>query len=326
MDTLLQIGLTWNIFLQSLGTWLKTPMLGFSFLGNEYFFLFLLPALYWCFETGTGIRVGVLLLLSTALNDALKMFLHGPCPYWVSPHVTAFTNETSFGAPSGHAQIAASVWGMLASRLHKWWGWLIAILVILLIGISRIYLGVHLPQDVILGWLIGAFLLWLVIRFWTPVSVWVKKMSLGRQILVAFLSSLVLIIFPLLAFLWLKVTNWQAPQAWAAFSTLAVSLSGAFTTGGTLFGLLAGLAWLNKQGGFLTAGPLLQRVLRFLLGLLGVLILYLGLKVVFGFIAPDGETLLPLFLRYIRYTLVGAWVSAFAPWLFIKFKMANKAS
>lgn len=326
METIWNIGITWNIFFQNLGSWLKTPMEVFSFFGTENFFLLLLPALYWCMEAGIGIRVGIILLLSASVNDALKMAFHGPRPYWCSTDVIVYASETSFGVPSGHAQIAFGVWGMLATSISRWWGWLIAILVVLLIGISRLYLGVHFPHDIILGWLIGALLLWLVVRFWKPVTEWLKKMSLGQQILASFLSSLVLILFYLIPFLWLKITNWQPPLAWAEYAKAAVSLKAAFTTAGTLFGLLAGLAWFNHQGGFDTNGPLWKRILRYVLGLVGVLVFYLGLKVLFGLIVPDAEAVLPYILRYIRYVLVGAWISAGAPWFFIKLRLAKKAA
>jgi membrane-associated phospholipid phosphatase len=326
METIWNIGITWNIFFQSLGSWLKTPMEVFSLFGTENFFLMLLPALYWCMETGIGLRVGIILLLSTSVNDALKMAFHGPRPYWYSADVIGYASETSFGVPSGHAQIAFGVWGMLAASIGKSWGWLIAIIVILLIGISRLYLGVHFPHDVILGWLIGALLLWLVLRFWKPVTAWLKKMSLGQQILASFLSSLLLITFSLIPFLWLKITNWQLPQAWAEYAKDALSLSGTFTTAGTLFGLLAGLAWFNHQGGFDASGPLWKRILRYVLGLVGVLVFYLGLKVLFGLIVPDSEAVLPYILRYIRYVMVGAWISAGAPWIFVKLNLAKKAA
>jgi membrane-associated phospholipid phosphatase len=325
METIWNIGITWNIFLQNLGSWLKTPMEVFSFFGTEYFFLLLLPTLYWCFEAGIGLRVGIILILSTSVNDALKMTFHGPRPYWYSTDVIRYASETSFGVPSGHAQIAVGVWGMLAASIRKWWGWLIAILIILLIGISRLYLGVHFPLDVILGWLIGTLLLWLVLLFWKPVSVFLKEMSLGHQILAAFLSGLIIILFSLIPFASLKVTNWQPPQAWARFATEAISLSGAFTMGGTLFGFLAGLAWFNHQGGFSTDGPIWKRFLRFILGVIGTLVLYVGLDVLFGLIAPDSEAVLPYILRYLRYTLIGAWVSAGAPWIFVKLNLAKKA-
>jgi len=326
METIWNIGITWNIFFQNLGSCLKTPMEVFSFFGTENFFLLLLPALYWCMEGGIGLRVGIILLLSASVNDAVKMVFHGPRPYWYSTDVIRYASETSFGVPSGHAQIAFGVWGMLAASIRKWWGWPIAILIIVMIGISRLYLGVHFPHDVILGWLIGALLLWLVLRFWKPVTAWLKKMSLGQQILASFLSSLLLITFSLIPFLWLKITNWQLPQAWAEYAKDALSLSGTFTNAGTLFGLLAGLAWFNHQGGFDASGPLWKRILRYILGMVGVLVFYLGLKVLFGLIVPDSEAVLPYILRYIRYVLVGAWISAGAPWIFVKLKLAKKAA
>jgi membrane-associated phospholipid phosphatase len=326
MEAILNTGITWNFFLQNLGGWLKTPMETISFFGTENFFLILLPLVYWCIEASLGLKVGVILLLSTTLNDSLKLVFHGPRPYWISPDVIGYASETSFGVPSGHAQNAVGIWGMLAVGLRKGWGWLIAVLVILMIGISRLYLGVHFPHDVILGWLIGAVLLWLVLRFWKQVAAWIKKLNLGRQILVFFLVSLVLILLGLLPFLWLKVTNWQPPQAWAQYATQAISMSGPLTAAGTIFGFLTGLAWFNRRGGFNTAGSLGQRTLRFVMGVVGILILYVGLDILFGLIAPDAEALLPYILRYTRYTLVGAWVSAGAPWIFIKLKLADKAA
>jgi hypothetical protein len=62
-----------------------------------------------------------------------------------------------------------------------------------------------------------------------------------------------------------------------------------------------------------------------MLGVVGILVLYVGLDVLFGLITPDAEALLPYLMRYVRYTLVGAWVSAGAPWIFIKLNLAKKA-
>lgn len=324
METIWNIGITWNIFFQNMGSSLKTPMEVFSFFGTEYFFLLLLPALYWCLEASIGLRVGIILLLSTSINEALKLVFHGPRPYWYSTDIIRYAGETSFGVPSGHSQIAFGVWGMLAATIGKWWGWPIAILIIAMIGISRLYLGVHFPHDVLLGWLIGAILLWLVLRLWEPVTTRLKKMNPGQQILIAFLSSLILILLSLIAYLWLKITNWQLPPAWAEYGKNAVSLSGIFTTSGTLFGLLTGLVWLNQRGGFDAGGPLWKRALRYIPGMVGLLVLYFGLKVIFGLIAAQAEGVLPYILRYIRYVLVGAWISAGAPWIFIKLNLAKK--
>jgi hypothetical protein len=293
----------------------------FSFLGTEEFFMLVLPAIYWCLDSSLGIRVAVILMLSVSINDVFKMALHSPRPYWYSTKVHTLATETSFGVPSGHAQNSTVVWGIVAAGLRKWWAWLVAILLILLIGFSRLYLGVHFPHDVLLGLLIGGLLLWLVLRFWDPVVAWAKKKSLSQQIIAAFLASLVLVLLPLIPFVWLKVIHWQPPQEWAAYATQAISLEGASTTAGTFFGLMAGLAWLVHKGGFQTKGLWWQLVLRYLLGVAGVLIIRYGLK----FIFPEGETALAIFFRYVRYTAIGFWVTGGAPWAFIRLKLAEKA-
>jgi hypothetical protein len=49
-----------------------------------------------------------------------------------------------------------------------------------------------------------------------------------------------------------------------------------------------------------------------------------GVDKLFGLIAPDAEALLPFILRFVRYTLVGAWVAGGAPWAFLRLKLAEK--
>lgn len=325
METLLNSGLSVNIFFQQLGSWLKTPMDLFSFLGNEYFFLLLLPTLYWCIEGRTGLQVGIVLLLSLSLNDALKMTLHGPRPYWYSADIIRYAEETSFGVPSGHSQNSVAIWGVLAARIRKWWSWLIAILVIVLVGISRLYLGVHFPHDVLAGWLIGILLLCVVLGLWKPVTTWAKGLSFPRQVLAAFIASLLIFLVSFIPYFWLKSIQYQPPAEWASFATQAISLEGGATAAGTLFGLLAGLAWIDHQGGFSTQGTFLHRLMRFLLGVIGTLVIYAGLKALFGMLATETQPVLFNFLRYVRYFMVGAWVAAGAPWSFIRLKWAQPA-
>jgi membrane-associated phospholipid phosphatase len=320
MQSVLEFGVRLIVALQGVGAWPILSMQFFSLLGTEDFFMLALPILYWCVDSMLGIRVAFISLFSTNLNAAFKLALHGPRPYWYSPKVTALAIETSFGVPSSHAQTAASIWGLLAAYLRKWWGWLVAVLLILLIGISRLYLGVHFPHDVLLGWLIGGIILWLTLRFWDPVIAWAKELSVGWQVLAAFLASLVIFLLPLIPFIWLKGTNWQPPQDWAMFATQALSLAAVATVAGTFFGMLVGLVWLAGQGGFQTKGPWWKLILRYLLGLAGVLVIRYGLKYLF----PSGETALAYFFGYLRYMAIGFWVTGGAPWTFIQVKLAEK--
>jgi membrane-associated phospholipid phosphatase len=328
MEALLNSGINWIVALQGLGGWLTLPMKAFSFLGSEDFFMLILPALYWSISSALGLRVAVILLVGSSLNDALKLAFHGPRPYWFSTKVQAFASEGSFGLPSGHSNAAVGVWGMLASQIKKRWFWITAILVALLIGISRMYLGVHFPTDVFLGWFIGALILWLILRLWDPAAAWLKARPLGIQILAIFAFSLLLMLPALIAAFWLKASGWQIPATWLQNAALAfpqaaidpTSLSGLMTTTGTLFGLGAGLAWLEKHGGFQTHGLWWQRCLRYLVGVVGVLAIRYGLKAIF----PAGETWVGLLFQYLRYAIIGAWISAGAPLLFLALKLSRK--
>ena len=84
MDALVPNGINWIVAIQSLGSWLDAPMVFFSFLGTENFFLLALPLIYWCIDASLGIRVGFILLTSVYLNGIFKLWFAGPRPYWVS--------------------------------------------------------------------------------------------------------------------------------------------------------------------------------------------------------------------------------------------------
>lgn len=318
MDIFLSI----NLALQSLGGWLTGPMEFFSFLGSEDFFLIALPLVYWCIDSALGLRIGAMLLLSNGFNSLFKMSMHGARPYWVSGQVAGMASETSFGVPSGHAQIAAGVWGVAADGLKQTWGWVAASIIIFLIGLSRLYLGVHFLYDVLLGWFLGGVTLWVFLKYWDRIAARLKTFSLVRQITLAFAFSLAMI--ALAALIIFLSRDFVVPAEWVANATRnggeapnPLSMKGIVTPMGTLFGMLAGVAWLAPRGGCPAPGLAWKRALRYAVGVVGVAVFYLGLKIVF----PDGEDVVALVFRYIRYTLVGAWVSAGAPWLFSKMNL-----
>lgn len=320
MHAVLEFGVRLIVALQGWGIWSVLPSKFLSFLGTEDFFIVTLPIIYWCLDSALGIRLVLILLLSSSVSDALKMAFHGPRPYWYSTRVNGLGNESSFGFPSGHAQDAVVVWGTLAAYLRKGWVWFVAILLMFLIGMSRLFLGVHFPHDVFFGWLVGALLLWIFISFWDPLVAWVKKQGMTRQVLGGFLLSLLMICLPLIPYIWLVVTNWAPPQAWASYATQAVSMQSSVSSAGIVFGLILGLAWLGRQGGFQIHGAWWKRTLRYLLGIAGVLAIRSALK----FIFPEGVSFLAYFLRYFRYFLIGLWVTGAAPWLFIRLKLSER--
>ncbi len=325
MDQLHSMEIAVTLFFQSLGGWLTGPMRFFSFFGREEFYLLLMPILYWCVDAAVGLRVGVMLLLAQFTNSFLKLALHGTRPYWFDTRVRALSTETSFGIPSGHSESAAGIWGLMAVLARK--GWITAgcLAVIVLVGLSRIYLGVHFLTDVLSGWLIGGLLVLAFIRWEPAVTRWLKTLPLGALVGLAALTSLGTILVSLLPLaIW---PNYTVPAIWEQNALAAapgvkidpLSIEGVFTIGGTWFGLLAGAAYLyHRWGGFDAGGTGKQRLLRYLIGLVGVLALWYGLGAVF----PRSADWVGYTLRYFRYTLIGLWISALAPLLFARLGIA----
>lgn len=323
MDILIGNGIDWIVAIQSLGSWLELPMMFFTALGNENFFFLVLPLLYWSVDTGLGLRVAFILVTSNYLNSIFKLLFAAPRPFWVSAQVEPFLQENTFGLPSGHAQNAAAFIGIAAAWINKFWVWMVALLLVLLIGFSRLYLGLHFPRDVLAGWVVGYGLLFLFMRAWIPVVAWLRTKTLAQQIALALGVSWIMVLGGILATA--RLEEYVFPAEWVANALRAgpapdpVSVEGTFTSAGSFFGLAAGAAWIASRGGFQTEGPIEKRALRYIMGLLGIAILWFGLGQVF----PDGETVVPLTLRYLRYSLVGFWVTAGAPWLFFHFNLVR---
>jgi undecaprenyl-diphosphatase len=107
---------------------------------------------------------------SEVLNVVAKALFHRE-----RPEFHRLIQETGYSFPSGHSMGAFSLYGVLAYLLWKhiptWWGRLVLVLasgtLILAIGISRIYLGVHYPSDVLGGYLASAF--------WLAASIWIYQ-------------------------------------------------------------------------------------------------------------------------------------------------------
>jgi membrane-associated phospholipid phosphatase len=329
MNPILDWGIHFIAGLQTSAPWLAAPARFFSFLGTEEFYLFLLPFLYWCVNVPLGLRVGVILTVSDSLNIFFKLVFHQPRPYWVSDKVRVIHAETSYGLPSGHAQHAMSVWGTMAAWVKGWLRWLIAAL-IFLIGYSRIVLAVHFPTDVLVGWLIGGVILWSFLKWETAVMAWFNRFTLVQKIGLAFAASMLLLIISLAGLAFLPPAD---PLQWEITAGRAISLApgqsaihprgttGMIGVAGTFFGLVAGAILIFQRGGFDAAGKWSKRALRFGVGIIGLAILWFGLRKLF----PHDASLVSQVLRYLRYAVTSFYVAYGAPWVFIKLGLQNSA-
>ena len=147
--------------------WLDGPMRLVTALGYYYVVVPLLVVAVFLFYRRDWRLSAVLLAISTGGSIVLTTVLKGVFQR-ARPELFDSGYQASFYSfPSGHATVAAGFYGMLtvilAYRLEGLARWVVAVsgvLVVLLIGFSRLYLGVHYPTDIIAGYL--SALLWLV--------------------------------------------------------------------------------------------------------------------------------------------------------------------
>lgn len=260
---------------------------GLSFLGSEEFFLLLFPILYWVVDKRFTLRFALLFLLSTGLNDLLKLAFAQPRPD--PARVMVLATEPTNGMPSGHAQSAVTTWGYIAYLFSQRWVQVSLVLLILGISLSRLYLGVHFIGDIVGGWVIGLLIMVLFIRVTPSVSAWSQQQPAGVLVTVITLLPLLLLVLP---------ETETLPRAIGAAT-------------GALWGCVADYRRLRFQE---RGAPYGQRALRLLIGLVVMLLIWRGLKPFLDLWGAFGV--------FVRYALIGAWLTGGAPLVFVKLRLA----
>ena len=138
-----------------------------SFIGGETFSLLVLIAILFCYRKEVGKRVSCSVLMAGIWFPMIKNVALRVRPYMAHPDrakvlqvVEADADpmdivQQGYSFPSGHGATAVSLFGTLAMDVRKRWMWFVAIIMPLLIGLSRIAVGVHYPTDVLCGWVVG---------------------------------------------------------------------------------------------------------------------------------------------------------------------------
>ncbi len=288
MDGLIQWGLQIVQWIQTFRNPLLDPIMGTTYyLGAEDFFILFLPLIFWCVRKSLGIRLSFVLIFSNYVNLVSKDFFAAPRPWQTEGKLYAPFKTEGFGLPSGHSQGAVTFWGYLATQMKTRGWWVLAIFMSLFIGIGRMYVGDHFPQDVLLGWTLGIVIVAAYAWIQPRVGAWIGKQSLAMQIGLA-------IVVPLL-FIALHPT------------------SDAVKSMGVILGMFAFLPIEEKYVRFDEHATWLKQILKFAIGAAVIMALRLGLKA----ILPE-----QMIFDLIRYAAMGAWAVLGAPWVFVKTKLA----
>jgi hypothetical protein len=274
--------------------------------------LVILSLIYWCVDKHAGLALAYCSLFSATFNIWLKQIWNIPRPgdaalegkleqAGITQRVTPLRETTQSAFPSGHSQGAAVTWVYVARILaagsrHKRWVWYAAALLAALIAFSRLYLGVHFPQDVIAGLAIGtAFLaVWLWVE--PRARSWLAGLSLGWKLGLAALIPLV-------------VLSVRPDEDTA-------------TAMGAALGMGVGAVLERQTIRFSVLGKSGRRILRGALGLVLLVAVYLGLKALFGLVHLEGT--MELAWRALRYALLGFAGGWGAPWAFVRTGLAER--
>lgn len=279
--------------LQEFSPALDTPFTTLTMMGDEIFYLLLLPLLYWAIDRRTGVRLTVVFLISAYVNILAKQLFDLPRPFNIEPAVKMLVDAEGGGFPSGHTQNAVVVWGYLAARYRRGAVTLAAALLMILIPLSRIYLGVHFPVDLAGGYAIGAVILVLFLKTEGALASKINNASFPVKIAVA--SALPLI------FLFL----------------LPVREEMGVTVTATFLGMGTGFILERRLVRFGTGGSAGRRLSRLALGLAVLFALRIGLKSAFSELEPE------LLFRFIRYSVIGFWGGFGAPLFFAAVRLAS---
>lgn len=123
-----------------------------TYFGQELVPIVVICALYWCYNKKLATTIGFTYITSGLLVQGLKITFRVPRPWILDPDFepveSAVEAATGYSFPSGHTQSATSLFAPLALYFKKWGSRLLCIAAFLLVGLSRMYLGVHTPADV----------------------------------------------------------------------------------------------------------------------------------------------------------------------------------
>ena len=139
---------------------IRNPIFDFFFslittLGEETGFLVIAIAIFWCIDKRGGYYVLMTGFIGTVINQWLKIVFRVPRPWDLGAAEgfkavdSAFEGAGGYSFPSGHTQNVAGTFGAIAAHFKRNYIWIFSIAAIVLVGFSRMYLGVHTPADVL---------------------------------------------------------------------------------------------------------------------------------------------------------------------------------
>ena len=188
-------------FREGAGKVLSEFLAKMTFLGELNTVLVIMAVIYWCVSKDFGTYLLMGWSGNRLVNGVLKVTA---CAYrpWIRdarivPYGNSMTTATGYSFPSGHSMNAASAYGGMVVRRDVPWALRVILgAVVVLVAFSRCYLGVHTPQDVLVGMAAGMLVMWLTVRLMRWVAehpqkdLWVAAIGILLAVAVAAYAAL----------------------------------------------------------------------------------------------------------------------------------------
>jgi len=268
--------------------WLQSFRSGFldslfefiTMFGEEIVIIGILGFIYWCYDKKMGEQIGITVFISLVLNAFIKTIVQRVRPYIADTRIEGIRQNTAGGYsfPSGHTQGTASTFGALAIWMKKRWITITSIVIIILVAISRMYLGVHYLSDVLVGGLLGIGISWVGHKYFSKHAPSVK---LYKYILYAAIS------FGLIMYI-ITIFTIQSTSELNDAANLYDKLESTLKMLGTICGFVIGVNFEKSHVNFTHNKVIWKNLVRFGLGVAIVMVVRIGLKEVFKlFVDPE---------------------------------------
>lgn len=300
---------------ESLGVFGDTLFVGISTLASAMGALLVGAVFYWSINKKLGAKIALNLSVGCFLSQILKSIF---CIYrpWVidrriHPSMEAIKGAAGYSFPSGHSQNAINVYGALALNSKKKLTKILLAFLVILIAFSRNFLGVHTPQDVIVGLLVG----------YISILIIDKAVDLAdakeRNSLIFFFISLVLVV---ISMIYMNQKTYPIDYFEGSIIIDPVERIGkCFEIGGMTIGVILGWVLERRYVDFSTDIRLKTRILRVILGIAVIVgINYLT--------KPLSEILGIRIGSFLNTFLVVFFVSFLWPFIFTKIEKLNNKS
>lgn len=170
---------------------LNAASLAMAAAGSEVAYFALLGGLFSAYDRETALQLAGVILPTVAVNQIVKSRFRFPRPPREAMHPWAFVAPGDFTFPSGHAQNAVALGTFLALKAKRFWIRILGVSLATTIPLSRVYLGVHYPRDVVAGAALGLATVAGVAHLEQPFrDWWLRKPRGSRGFAILFASSI----------------------------------------------------------------------------------------------------------------------------------------